>query len=504
MVNKMSFIKKAKARIRKRFTELSALNICWGASFIIAALLLNGSYDKETHAFHTGGVPFILCLLYLIPMILSFLLSLKVRGEIGKKEEISGAARKLGMILIPFAVTGNVFAAVAGFAMARKEKPVDYHLICFAFLNNLTVMLIAALNLFKATLAPMFWVSIGVFTGTLVLYGVAAILVLKAQKSGSYRRLMPLAVILVAATATGNIFSLLLGLVLIARIRNEGSRKAIEWVEILRRIYRNYMAVLGLFIIGVLLTLSVVSEFLFSYDLATLNDYAALMQPPSIEYPFGTDDLGRDIFTRIIFGARVSLIIGMVSTALPLVAGGLLGAAAGFYENKLDNVIMRILDVFFAVPSTLMAIAIIAAFGANMFTLIVALSISNIPVYARTMRAQVLVVSSSEFTEAAKACGRRSWQILIKHVIPNSLAPMIVRCSVSIGIAVLATSSLSYLGLGVEAQIPEWGNILRIGSKYLETNPYLAVYPGIFIIVLVLAFNFLGDGLRDALDPKLK
>jgi peptide/nickel transport system permease protein len=275
-------------------------------------------------------------------------------------------------------------------------------------------------------------------------------------------------------------------------------------VETLRRIYRNYMAVLGLFIIGILLTLSVVSEFIFNYDLATMNDYANLMQAPSIQFPFGTDDLGRDVFTRIIFGARISLIIGMISTAVPLVIGGFLGAAAGFYENKLDNVIMRILDVFFAIPSTLMAIAIVAAFGANMFNLIVALSISNIPVYARTMRAQVLVVSGSEFAEAARACGRRSHEILLKHVIPNSLAPMIVRCSVSIGIAVLSTSSLSYLGLGVESRIPEWGNILRVGSKFLETNPYLAVYPGIFIIVLVLAFNFLGDGLRDALDPKLK
>jgi peptide/nickel transport system permease protein len=503
MVNKTSFLKKAKARLRKRFTELGALSICWGASLIIAILLIGGS-RSDAGAFNFQSIGFLMGMLYVIPAILSFILYRRVGREINRDDAISAGSRCLSRVLIPFAVTGNVFAAIAGFSTARKDKTIEYHLTCFAFLNNLTVMMIASLNLFKPELPTMFWPGIGVFVATFILYAIALVRVSKAQKQGTYQGLMPIAILLLVTALLGNIFALLLGFVLIARIRNEGSRKAIEWVETLRRIYRNYMAVLGLFIIGLLLTLSVVSEFIFSYDLATMNDYANLMQEPSARFPFGTDDLGRDIFTRIIFGARVSLVIGMISTAVPLVVGGLLGAAAGYYENKVDNVIMRVLDVFFAVPGTLMAIAIIAAFGANIVTLVCALSISNIPVYARTMRAQVLVVSGSEFTEAARACGRRSWEILIQHVIPNSLAPMIVRCSVSIGIAVLSTSSLSYLGLGVQSEIPEWGNILRVGSKYLETNPYLAIYPGIFIIVLVLAFNFLGDGLRDALDPKLK
>ena len=155
-------------------------------------------------------------------------------------------------------------------------------------------------------------------------------------------------------------------------------------------------------------------------------------------------------------------------------------------------------------PDMLLAIAIIAAFGANTVNLILALSIGSVAVYARTVRATVLGLANAEFVEAARSCGARDWNIIFRHIIPNSLAPIIVRSTMGIGTAVLSTSSLSYLGLGVEPHIPEWGNILKIGSQYLETNPYLAIFPGLAIILLVLAFNFFGDGLRDALDPKLK
>ena len=187
-----------------------------------------------------------------------------------------------------------------------------------------------------------------------------------------------------------------------------------------------------------------------------------------------------------------------------MVVGGILGAAAGFFGKRTDNIIMRLLDVQYAVPDMLLAIAIIAAFGANTVNLILALSIGMVAVYARTVRATVLGLANAEFVEAARSCGARDWNIIFRHIIPNSLAPIIVRSTMGIGTAVLSTSSLSYLGLGVEPHIPEWGNILKIGSQYLETNPYLAIFPGLAIILLVLAFNFFGDGLRDALDPKLK
>ncbi|MDR1765339.1 MAG: ABC transporter permease [Lachnospiraceae bacterium] len=545
------FLKKQRDRRRRRFSELGALSISAGASLILALVIVMAGYDGKAHAFAIHGAAAAVAGLYLLAGLLSVALFFAARSQIDASDAIGRGVRLTGLALLPFAVCGNVFAAIAAFTLAVPDRTIEYRLAGFALLNNLTVMLIAAMNLFKEWVVWTYPTCMLLLAGTLGVYAAVIFVMVwvgkrekaltgmsdaatghragglpspnaQAVSSGdtggqveggvdgrtkaafSYKKLIPLAILLILMAVVGNIFSLLLGLVIISKAANEGSRKIIGWLDALTRIYRNYMSVLGLFIIGILFTLALCSTFLFDYELATVNDYAHLLNPPSIAYPFGTDNLGRDVFTRVVFGTRVSFIVGLIVTAVPLVCGGLLGAMAGYYENRLDNVIMRILDVFFAVPSTLLAIAIVAAFGASLPNLIVALSIANIPVYARTMRAQVLVVTGSEFVEAAKACGRKPLAILLRHVIPNSLAPMIVRTSVSIGIAVLSTSALSYLGLGVDSRIPEWGNVLRVGSNYLETNPYLAIYPGIFIIVLVLAFNFLGDGLRDALDPKLK
>jgi peptide/nickel transport system permease protein len=260
---------------------------------------------------------------------------------------------------------------------------------------------------------------------------------------------------------------------------------------------------LGMFFIIFVFAISICSYITFDYDLAIENNYEVLLQSPSLVYPLGTDNFGRDLFSRIVFGARISLIVGIISTLIPVVIGGILGALAGYYGRQMDNVLMRLLDVLYAIPGILLAIAIIAAFGANTMNLIIALSVGSIPTYARTMRANVLMVSNLEYVDSARALGSSDLAIIFKHIVPNSLAPMIVKATLTIGGAVIATSSLSYLGLGVEPHIPEWGNILKIGSTYLESHSYLAIFPGLAIIALVLSFNFLGDGLRDALDPKM-
>lgn len=271
----------------------------------------------------------------------------------------------------------------------------------------------------------------------------------------------------------------------------------------MEKITRNSTAVLGLFFILLMIMISITSRFTFDYALAVENNYSTILQSPSLVYPFGTDNFGRDVFSRIVFGARISLLVGFASTVVPGLIGGFLGAIAGYYSTRIDNWIMRLLDILYSIPGILLAIAIIAAFGANTVNLIIALSVGSIPTYARTMRANVLMVSNYDFVDSAKALGASDFSILFKQVVPNSLAPMIVKSTLTIGGAVIATSSLSYLGLGVEPHIPEWGNILKVGSTYLESNSYLAIFPGLAIILLVLSFNFLGDGLRDALDPKL-
>ncbi|MBQ3587842.1 MAG: ABC transporter permease [Oscillospiraceae bacterium] len=318
------------------------------------------------------------------------------------------------------------------------------------------------------------------------------------------KKFIPYAYICIAGIALGNVFSFLLGIIALGKYYNKNEEVSVEWIDVIRRLFRNYMACVGMFIVIFLLSISIASVLTFDYDIAVSNNFAARLAKPSLMYPFGCDEYGRCVFTRIIFGARISLLVGMISTLAPIVFGGMLGAVAGYYGGKVDNIIMRILDVLNAVPSILLAIAIIAAFGANTTNLILALSIGGIPGYARTVRAQVMGVANQEFVEAAKACGAKDSTIIFRHIIPNSLAPVIVRATMGMGSAVLSTSSLSYLGIGVEGHIPEWGNVLKAGSKFLEQAPYIAIFPGLAIILIVLSFNYFGDGLRDALDPKLK
>ena len=387
----------------------------------------------------------------------------------------------------------------------KREKNLEYQLSIYSLLVTIFILLVSALNLFKEYIVETFWLGMGLY-GLYAILNFGIVLAVNKYTFGKKpdKKFMPFAVICLLGIALGNVFSFVLGLIAIGKYRNKNEEVSVEWIDVIQRLFRNYTAVIGMFLVAFFVAVSIGSNLTFDYDLAVSNNFMTRLAEPSLAYPFGCDDYGRCVFTRIIFGASISLIIGMISTIVPIIFGGIVGAMAGYYGGKADNTIMRVIDVLNAVPSILLAIAIIAAFGVSTTNLILALSVSSIPAYARTVRAQVLGISNQEFVEAAKACGAKNGTIIFKHIIPNSLAPIIVQATMGIGSAVLSTSSLSYLGIGVEAHIPEWGNVLKAGSTFLETNPYIAIYPGLAIIIIVLAFNFFGDGLRDALDPKLK
>lgn len=497
------YLKRENNRKLKKVQEFKATGFSMGATLVIVLILLFNSYS-----FKTGEIkPTMLSMAggYFVTALIQALIWVKMRNDIIKNNAVSKSTRVLGFVMILFLATGNIFSAIAGFLTIKKEKNLEYQLSVYMLLTTVCVMLVSLINLFKPYVSNTFMPGMGLLAGVTVLDIIAMILVGKGVHGKKVNpKLKWLGGILILTAATGNIFAFILGMVLIVKIRHKDDMATIEWIEVIRRIFRDNMASLGFFVVTFLLSISICSYLTFDYFVATENDYSAILLSPSLVYPFGTDNYGRCVFTRIVFGARISLVVGILSTLVPIIIGGILGAVAGFYGNTIDNSIMRVLDILYAVPGILLAIAIVAAFGTSTFNLIMALSLGNVPVYARTVRATVLGLSNSEFVEAARACGAKDHVIILKHILPNSMAPIIVRATLSIGGAVLSTSSLSYLGLGVEPHIPEWGNILKIGSKYLETNSYLAIYPGLAIIILVLAFNYLGDGLRDALDPKLK
>jgi len=283
------------------------------------------------------------------------------------------------------------------------------------------------------------------------------------------------------------------------------NKKRSQWAEIWRRLKKNKMAMFGLTIISIIVISAVFADFIADYDSVVIKqNLGDRLQGPSAKYWLGTDEFGRDIFARMVHGARVSLKVGILAVGIAVVIGGSLGSIAGYYGGKLDNIIMRIMDIFLAVPSILLAIAIVSALGPSLTNLMLAISISSVPSYARIVRSSVLTIKDQEFIEAARAIGASDARIIMRHIIPNSLAPVIVQGTLGVAGAILSTAGLSFIGMGIQPPAPEWGSMLSGGRQYLRYAWHVTTFPGLAIMITILALNLLGDGLRDALDPRLK
>lgn len=282
-------------------------------------------------------------------------------------------------------------------------------------------------------------------------------------------------------------------------------KKNSQMRQVWRHLRKNKTAMFGLFIIIIVVGSALFADVIADYDTKVIKQNAKeIFQSPSAKHFFGTDSYGRDIFARIIHGSRRSLSIGLVSTVIGASLGVLIGATAGYYGGKIDEIIMRILDVQMSIPPLLLALAIVAALGPGLRNLLIAITISMAPGFARVVRAVVLSIADEEFVEAAKACGTKDYKIIFIHILPNAIGPIIVQTTMAIAGMILAGAGLSYIGMGIQPPDPEWGAMLAQAQNSMRQYPYLVFFPGISLILTSLAFNLLGDGLRDALDPKLR
>lgn len=276
-----------------------------------------------------------------------------------------------------------------------------------------------------------------------------------------------------------------------------------QWVDVWRRLCSNRLAVVGMIIVFFLVLVAVFADFIAPYDYSAIDPISRL-QLPSAAHWCGTDNNGRDLLSRIIYGGRISLLVSLLSVVISLGAGGLIGAVAGYFGGLADSVIMRVMDIMMAIPGTLLAVCVSSLLGGGVWQTAVAIAISGIAPTARMLRATALSIRDQEYVEAARAGGSNHWRIIMHHVVPNCLAPIIVDASMKLGGNIMMISGLSFIGLGVQPPIPEWGSILNAGREYIREFWPMITFPGIAIMLTVFGFNVFGDGLRDALDPKMK
>jgi peptide/nickel transport system permease protein len=278
-------------------------------------------------------------------------------------------------------------------------------------------------------------------------------------------------------------------------------REISPWRRALKRLVRRRGALIGLGVVVFFLLLALLAPEIAPYDpLATT--WSAIRKPPNATHWFGTDEIGRDVLSRVIWGARASLLAGVVSVSLSLALGVPIGLIAGYAANWLDGLLSRITDAMLSCPFLILAIALAAFLGPSLTNAMIAIGISATPLFIRLTRAQVLQVKVEDYIEAARAVGNSPLRIVLRHILPNIVPPLIVQATLAIAAAIIAEAALSFLGLGQQPPTPSWGSMLNTAKNYIDNAPWMAVWPGLSIFLLVLSFNLLGDGLRDALDPK--
>jgi len=288
-----------------------------------------------------------------------------------------------------------------------------------------------------------------------------------------------------------------------ARIHQYKKKSQVKTIWL--RLKKNRLAMFGLVVFMVMMVVVLSADLFLSYeDQALSQNLSQRFRSPSREHLLGTDQFGRDLLARVIYGGRISLFVGLATICVSLTAGSIIGASAAYYGGKTDNILMRIMDVFLAVPNTLMAITLVAALGTSIFNLILAMGISQTPRMSRIVRSSVLSIIGQDYIEAARACGTSDKRIIFRHILPNAMGPILVQVTQTVARSVITIASLSFIGLGISEPTPEWGSMLSEAKGQLRYHPFLAIAPGVAIVMSVMSLTLLGDGLRDAMDPRLK
>jgi peptide/nickel transport system permease protein len=274
--------------------------------------------------------------------------------------------------------------------------------------------------------------------------------------------------------------------------------------ELWRRFCKNKTAVVGMVLFAIVVFAVIFADVIVSYDVALKHVIPDRLQSPTLEHLMGTDNYGRDILARIVHGSRNSLLVGIGAVVIGITVGGLLGSVSGYYGGRTDNWIVRITDTIMCIPLMLLVLTIVAALGSSLINVLLAMMIANIPLYTRIVRSAVLPVVGQDYIEAAKVSGSTNFQIIVKHVLPNAIGPIIVQATMAVGTMIINAAGISFLGMGIQPPTPEWGAMLNEAKRFMIDYPYMVVFPGLAIGITALSLNLMGDGLRDALDPKLK